>query len=145
MVSLPAPVTTLVAVPPSTPLMLPLSGVVTIALLPTPTGGVLPVQGVPTVQAGSPPPETLAVLVPLVAVGPTVIGRRMTMVPLLAAVAIVQPVKLLPVTGQPLRVPPLVLLPCLVGAPDKVMPVGKVSVMLMAAVLGPLAIATVMS
>ena len=125
--------------------MLPLSGVVTIALLPTPTGGVVTVHVPVPVHAGSPPPVAVAVFCPLVALAPTVTGTRMMMVPLLALVAIVQPVKVLPVAGQPLKTPLLLLPASLVGAPDKVMPVGKLSVMLMAAVVGPLATVTVMS
>jgi hypothetical protein len=132
------------AVPPDTPPTVPLSGVVTIALLPTVTGGVVLVHAPDPVQAGSPPPLALAVLVPLVAVAPTVTGTRMTMVPLLAPLAIWQPVRLLPVDGQPLKTPLLVPL-CFVGAPDKVIPVGKLSLRLMAAVVGPLATVTVMS
>ena len=139
------PTTLATAVPPGTPLMLPLSGVVTIALLPTPTGGVVVVHVPVPVHAGSPPPLAVAVFVPLVALGPTVTGTRMMMVPLPAAVAIVQPVKVLPVAGQPLKVPLLVLAASLVGAADKLMPAGRLSPMLMAAVVGPLATVTVMS
>ena len=97
------------------------------------------------VHAGSPPPLAVAVLVPVVAVLPTVTGTRMTMVPLEAPVAIWQPVRLLPVAGQPLKAPLLLLEPCLVGAADKLMPVGKLSLITIAALVGPLATVTVMS
>ena len=60
------PTTLATAVPPGTPLMLPLSGVVTIALLPTPTGGVVVLHVPVPVHAGSPPPLAVAVFVPLV-------------------------------------------------------------------------------
>ena len=132
-------------VPPATPPTVPLSATVTIALLPTDTGGVVTVQVPVPVQAGSPPPVAVAVLVPLVAAAPTVTGTRMTMVPLEALVSIWQPVKLVPVAGQPLKAPLLVLLPCFVGAPDKLMPVGKLSLITIAALVGPLATVTVMS
>ena len=131
--------------PPATPPTLPLSGVVTIALLPTDTGGVVLVQAPAPVHAGSPPPLALAVLVPLVAVLPTATGRRMMMVPLLALLSIWQPVRLVPEAGQPLKTPSLLLEACLLGAPLKLMPTGKVSLMLMAALVGPLATVTVMS
>ena len=96
-------------------------------------------------HAGSPPPLAVAVLVPLVALAPTATGTRMTMVPLEALAAIWQPVRLVPVAGQPLKAPLLVLPASLVGAPDKVMPVGKLSVIVIAALVGPLATVTVMS
>ena len=81
----------------------------------------------------------------LVALGATATGTRMMMVPLVAPAAIEQPVKSLPVAGQPLKTPLLVLAPCLVGAPARVMPVGKLSPTVIAAVVGPLATVTVMS
>ena len=67
------------------------------------------------------------------------------MLPLDAPAAIEQPVRLLPVAGQPLKTPLLVLEPCTVGAPVRVMPAGKLSAKVIAAVVGPLATVTVMS
>ena len=97
-------------------------------------------------HAGSPPPLAVAVLVPVVALAPTATGTRMTMVPLEALVLIWQPVRLaLPAAGQPLRTPSLVLPASLVGAAAKLMPVGKLSLITIAALVGPLATVTVMS
>ena len=132
-------------VPPDTPPTLPLSGVVTIALAPTATGGVVLVHAAVPLHAGSPPPLAVAVLVPVVAVLPTATGTRMTMVPLEALAAIWQPARVVPVAGQPLKTPLLVLDASLVGAPDKLMPVGKLSAIVIAALVGPLATVTVMS
>ena len=133
-------------VPPDTPPTLPLSGVVTIALAPTDTGGVVLVHVAVPLHAGSPPPLAVAVLVPVVALAPTATGTRMTMVPLEALVLIWQPVRLaLPAAGQPLRTPSLVLPASLVGAAAKLMPVGKLSLITIAALVGPLATVTVMS
>ena len=69
----------------------------------------------------------------------------MTMVPLVAPLAMEQPVRFVPVAGQALKTPLLVLPACLVGAPARVMPVGKLSPTVIAAVVGPLATVTVMS
>ncbi len=101
----------------------------------TGVGPTEPEHGVATVQAGSPPPLTLAVLVMLVPpmVGLTVIGTVTTM-GLVAPAAIEQPVRLAdPIAGQPLNVPPVA-----VGAARKVMPAGSASVRAIAAVVGPL-------
>ena len=57
------------------------------------------------------------------------------LVPLLALLSIWQPVRLVPEAGQPLKTPSLLLEACLLGAPLKLMPTGKVSLMLMAALL----------
>ena len=132
-------------VPPATPPTVPLSGVVTMVLLPTLTGGVVLVHAAVPLHRGSPPPLAVAVLVPVVAVLPTATGTRMTMVPLEALLVIWQPVRLVPVDGQPLKTPLLVLPASLVGAPDKLMPVGKLSLITIAALVGPLATVTVMS
>ena len=111
----------------------------------TGTFGVVTVQVPEAVQVGSPPPVAVAVFWVLVALAATATGTRMMMVPFVAPAATEQPVKLLPVAGQPLKRPPLVLAACLVGAPVRVMPVGKVSAKVSAAVVGPLATVTVMS
>ena len=95
-----------------------------------------PVQGAPIVHAVSPPPLTPAALSPVVAAADTLMGTVMTIGPT-APVAIAQPVKVtLPLAGQPLSVPPVAVIPELVLIPD-----GKVSVMLIGAVVGPLATA----
>ena len=111
----------------------------------TGTFGVVTVQVPDAVQVGSPPPVAVAVFWVLVALAATATGTRMMMVPFVAPLAMEQPVKLVPVAGQPLKTPLLVLAPCLVGAPVRVMPVGKVSAKVSAAVVGPLATVTVMS
>jgi hypothetical protein len=97
------------------------------------------------VHAGSPPPLAVAVLLPplgrsarLLA---TLTGTVTTMSPLGAPLAIWQLApRLEPLVGQPLKVPvPEVM----VGAPLRVMPVGRMSVKVSAAVLGPPAMRTV--
>ena len=107
--------------------------------------GVVTVQVPDAVQVGSPPPVAVAVFWLVVALAATATGTRTTMVPFEAPDAIEQPVRLLPVAGQPLRAPLLVLDACLVGAPVRVMPAGKASAKVSAAVVGPLATVTVMS
>ena len=107
--------------------------------------GVVTVHAPDAVHSGSPPPVAVAVFWLLVALAATATGTRMMMVPVEAFVAIEQPVKTLPVAGQPLKAPLLVLAACLVGTPVKVMPVGKLSVKVIAAVVGPSTTETVMS
>jgi hypothetical protein len=77
-------------------------------------------------------------LVAVVAVLPTLTGTVITIGPA-APDAIEQPASVLPVLGQPVMVPPVAL-----GAALKVMPAAKVSLMVMAAVVGPFATAMVM-
>ena len=77
-------------------------------------------------------------LVAVVAVEATFTGTVITIGPEVPA-AIEQPVRLPPVDGQPVIVPPVA-----VGAPLKVMPAGKVSANVIAAVVGPFATAMVM-
>jgi hypothetical protein len=61
------------------------------------------------------------------------------MLPVAAPAAIEQPVRLVaPEAGQPLKVPPVALI-----APLVVMPLGKVSAIVIAAVVGPFATAIV--
>ena len=101
--------------------------------------GVVPVHaGAEPVHSGSPPPVAVAVLVAVVAVDATFTGTVITMGPKVLA-AIEQPVKLPPADGQPVMVPPVA-----VGTPLKVMPVGKASAKVMAAVVGPFVTAMVM-
>jgi hypothetical protein len=72
----------------------------------------------------------------------TFTGTVMMMVPKPAGEAIVQPAKVLPLLGQPRTgaptagIPELVLVAAITGAPLKVMPVGKMSVSVMGAVVG---------
>ena len=99
------------------------------------------VQFAPAGQLGSPPPVTVAVLLlGLAALAATLTGTVMTMLPVAAPDAIEHPAKLLaPVAGQPLKVPPVAAITPLV-----VMPTGKASAIVMAAVVGPFATAIVM-
>ena len=95
----------------------------------------------PAGHAGSPPPLILAVfLIPVVlaAVAATATGMSILITPALAPAAITQPVISLPLLGQPLKVPPVI-----VGVPLKVIPVGKLSVKIIGAVVGPLLTVTV--
>ena len=89
------------------------------------------------VQDGSPPPLRLTVLVPPpapTAVPATLIGMRIEKVPGATPLATLQPVRLLPLVGQPLRTP--VVVPATkVGVPLSVMPFGNVSAAVMAAVV----------
>ena len=96
-----------------------------------------PEHGVATVHAKSPPPLTLAVLLPVVAVAATLTGTVMTMGSA-APVAIEQSVKVPApvVTAQPAMAAPLTK-----TGPLVVMPRGSVSVTLIGAVVGPLATA----
>jgi hypothetical protein len=83
------------------------------------------------VHAGSPPPVAVAVFtLGLAAVPSMATGTVTTMLPMAAPAAMVQPAKLLPVVGQPVIVPPVI-----VGAPVNVIPVGKRSVRLIGAVV----------
>lgn len=100
--------------------------------------------GATPVHSGSPPPETVAVLtLGLTTVAPSIVtGTLMTMLPMPAPVAIMQPVKLLPVDGQPVRLaavtPALVVLPApvrMTGVLVRVMPAGKMSARLIGAVV----------
>ena len=101
--------------------------------------GVVPVQaGALPVHRGSPPPVAVAVLVAVVAVEATLTGTVITIGPA-APAAIEQPVKLLPVAGHPVMLPPTA-----VGVALKVMPAGKLSANVIAAVVGPLATAMLM-
>jgi hypothetical protein len=109
----------------------------------TGTAGLVMLQLVPLGQLGSPPPLMLAVLLAALAPAATLTGMSMMMVPVLAPLAMVQLPKVMPLLAQPFSVPLLVLLAARTGAPLKVMPVGKVSARLMAAVVGPLATVTV--
>ena len=102
---------------------------------------VVPVQaGAVPVHSGSPPPVAVAVLVlGLTVEAATVTGTVITMLPVTAPAAIEQPARLVaPLAGQPLKVPPVALI-----APLVVMPAGRASAMVMAAVVGPLATAIV--
>ena len=115
---------------------------VTVSSMASITGvfGVVPVHaGAVPVHSGSPPPLAVALLVASVAPRPTFTGTLMMIGPEVL-VAIVQPVKVLPLVGQPIMLPPLVT----VGAPLKVMLAGKVSVKAIVAVVGPFAIAMLM-
>jgi hypothetical protein len=98
------------------------------------------VQLAPAGQLGSPPPVTVAVLaLGLAAEAATVTGTVTTMLPVAAPAAIEQPAKLVaPEAGQPLIVPPVAVI-----APLVVMPLGKVSAIVIAAVVGPFATAIV--
>ena len=111
------------------------------------TTGMLPVVGsqaspvAAAVQAGSPPPPRLAVLLPPVAPtapAATFTGMRTMMVPTVAPVLIWHGAVVLPLTGQADRtaveVPPVI-----VGAADRVMPVGSTSVSVSGAVVALLA------
>jgi hypothetical protein len=114
---------------------------VTVSSMASITGvfGVVPVHaGAVPVHRGSPPPVAVAVLVAVVAVEATLTGTVMMIGPEVFA-AIEQPVKLTPVAGQPVIVPPVA-----VGMPLKLMPVGRLSASVMAAVVGPFAIAMLM-
>lgn len=101
---------------------------------------------VATVHAGSPPPERLAVLLPLAVPDATFTGMRMIMVPLVAPMSIWQfgpialPLLVAQFESRPLEVPPV-----LVGAPAKVTPVASVSLSNIGAVVGPFATVIVMS
>ena len=99
------------------------------------------VQFAPAGQLGSPPPVTVAVLaLGLAAEAATVTGTVMTMLPVAAADAIEHPARLVaPDAGQPLKVPPVAVI-----APLVVMPLGRVSAIVIAAVVGPFATAIVM-
>lgn len=115
---------------------------VTVSSMASITGvfGVVPVHaGAVPVHSGSPPPLAVALLVAAVAPRSTFTGTLMMIGPEVL-VAIVQPVKVLPLVGQPIMLPPLVT----VGAPLKVMLAGKVSVKAIVAVVGPFAIAMLM-
>lgn len=103
------------------------------------------VQFAPAGQLGSPPPVAVAVLLTLCApVAPvppaaaaTLTGTVM-MIGFVAPAAIEQPARLL-VLEQPLKVPPVALM----LAATVVMPAGKVSFSVIAAVVGPFATAIV--
>jgi hypothetical protein len=99
------------------------------------------VQLAPAGQLGSPPPVTVAVLaLGLAAEAATVTGTVMMMLPVAAPAAIEQLAKLVaPAAGQPLIVPPVAVI-----APLVVMPLGNVSAIVIAAVVGPFATAIVM-
>ncbi len=109
-------------------LMASITGVVTVLVHVAPTGQALP------------PPVTVAVLTALgAAAAATVTGTVITIGPA-APAAMEQPTKLVaPVAGQPVRVPPVAVI-----APLLVMPAGKVSAMVIGAVVGPLVTAIVM-
>lgn len=98
------------------------------------------VQFAPAGHDGSPPPVTVAVLLlGLAAEAATVTGTVTTMLPVAAPAAIEQPAKLVaPDAGQPLMVPPVAVI-----APLVLMPAGKVSAIVIAAVVGPFATAIV--
>lgn len=102
----------------------------------------LPVQaGAVPVHSGSPPPVTVALLtLGLAAVNATLTGTVITILPVAAPAAIEQPARLVaPDAGQPLNVPPVAVI-----VPLVVIPVGKASAMVVAAVVGPFATAMVM-
>ena len=119
-------------------------GLVSTSLTASITGLVtVPVQFAPVagVQAGSPPPLAVALLVLGLAVAAaTLTGTVITILPVAAPAAIEQPLKLVaPAAGQPLKVPPVALI-----APLVVMPAGSASATVIFAVVGPLATAMVM-
>jgi hypothetical protein len=91
--------------------------------------------GAVPVHVGSPPPLAVAVFVLGLAVeAATFTGTVITTGPLVPA-AIEQPLKLVaPLAGQPLKVPPVAVI-----APLVVMPLGKLSLTVIGAVVGPLA------
>lgn len=99
-------------------------------------GTVVPEQLGALGQVVSPPPVTVAVLVPLVAEAATLMGTLIEIVPVATPAAIVQPAKVLPLVGQADNVAVPLLT---VGAPAREMPVGKVSDSAMVAVVGPFA------
>ena len=116
-------------------------GLVSTSLTASSTGVVtVLVQFAPAGQLGSPPPLAVAVLaLEAPALAATVTGTVMTIGPDVPA-AIEQPAKLVaPAAGQPLKVPPVAVM-----VPLVVMPAGKVSATVIAAVVGPLATAMVM-
>jgi hypothetical protein len=102
------------------------------------------VQLAPTGQLGSPPPLTVAVLLavrtPAEPLAATLTGTVMTMLPVATPDAMEHPARLLAPAAPAViqlpgvNVPPLTLMPALV-----VMPAGKVSAIVIAAVVGPLA------
>jgi hypothetical protein len=92
--------------------------------------------GAVPVHNGSPPPLAVTVLaLGLTTVAPSIVtGTEITMLPMPALVAMVQPAKVLPVAGQPVRLasvtPALVVLPApvrMTGTLVKVMPAGNTS------------------
>ena len=108
----------------------------TISLMASITGLVLVLEQL--ASAGhlvDPPPDTVALLtLGLAAVDAIVTGTVISILPLATPVAILQPLRLLaPVAGQPDIVPPVAVI-----APLVVIPVGKVSAIVMGAVVGPL-------
>jgi hypothetical protein len=122
---------------------------VSVSLIASITGVVtVLVQLAPAGQLGSPPPLAVAVLAavrtPAAPLAATLIGTVTTMLPVAAPDAMEHPARLLapaaPAVVQlpAVNVPPLTLMPALV-----VMPLGKVSASVIAAVVGPLATAIV--
>jgi hypothetical protein len=98
----------------------------------------VPVQCAAAGQDGSPPPLTVAefnAVVPA-ASAPTLTGTVMTTVPVWL-VSIVQPVKIEPFAGQPVKI---LGAAATVGAALKVIPSGILSVIVIGAVVGPFAI-----
>jgi hypothetical protein len=93
-----------------------------------------PKHGVATVQERSPPPLTVAVLLPVVAVAATLTGTEITMGPAVL-VGIVQPSKLIEPTA---KVQPAKATPLTKTGPLVVIPVGSVSFRAISAVVGPL-------
>jgi hypothetical protein len=90
-----------------------------------------------------PPPETLAALVPVVALVATATGTfTWTVVPAAIGLDSPQLARLVaPLAGQPLKVTPLAGATTL-GAPNKVMPLGRLSFRLIAEIVAALVTAT---
>jgi hypothetical protein len=85
---------------------------------------VLVQAGAAPVHRGSPPPATVTALTADgVAEAATSTGTVMTMLPMAAPVAMVQPARLLPLLGQPLSVPPVAD----IAVAFNVIPVGNMS------------------
>jgi hypothetical protein len=93
----------------------------------------VPVQWLAAGHVGSPPPLTVAELIAGVpaAAAPTLTGTVITTGPFVTD-AIEHPLRFIPVLGQPVITPPVA-----VGAALSVMPVGSVSAIVIAAVVGP--------
>lgn len=96
----------------------------------------VPVQCAAAGQVGSPPPEAVTVFTAVVpkAAAPTVTGTLISMLPFGTLVATMQLFKFdAPDAGQPLKDPPIIVI-----GPLVVIPAGKVSAIVIAAVVGPL-------